>query len=166
VVQAYTSVAIYYDLGVVDFTQAAACLGSLEKMTSTREPAARLFTIPCCYQMGLDWPRLEKHTGLAAADIIRLHIQTVYTVYAIGFCPGFPYMGYLPEKIAGVPRLPAPRLKLAAGSVGLTGKQTGIYTEERPGGWNIVGRTPLDLVNVRDGYFPAADRRSRPVRGD
>ncbi len=104
--------------------------------------------------MGLDWPRLEQHTGRVREELIRLHSQTVYTVYAIGFCPGFPYLGYLPEGLAGVPRLPAPRIKVAAGSVGLTGRQTGIYTEERPGGWNIVGRTPLELVNVRDNYFP------------
>src|SRR5206468_7095395 len=77
-----------------------------------------------------------------------------YVVYAIGFCPGFPYLGYLPKELAGVPRLTSPRLTVEAGSVGLTGRQTGIYTEARPGGWNIVGRTPLELVNVKDGYFP------------
>ena len=83
-----------------------------------------------------------------------LIVSLVYTVYAIGFCPGFPYLGYLPEKLTGVPRLESPRLKVEAGSGGLTGRQTGIYTEMRPGGWNIVGRTPLELVNVADGYFP------------
>ena len=65
-----------------------------------------------------------------------------------------------------MPRLPSPRLKLEAGSVGLTGRQTGIYTESRPGGWNIVGRTPLELVNVADGYFPirTGDRvQFRPI---
>jgi inhibitor of KinA len=154
IVQAYTSVAIYYNLEVIDFFKASEQLGRLEKRMPSAELAARFFTIPCCYEIGLDWPRLEEHIGLTTADIIRHHCQTVYTVYAIGFCPGFPYMGYLPEKIAGVPRLPAPRLKVATGSVGITGRQTGIYTEERPGGWNIVGRTPLELVNVRDGYFP------------
>ncbi len=86
--------------------------------------------------------------------MIRLHAATEYTVYAIGFCPGFPYLGYLPAALAGVPRLPAPRLRVEAGSVGLTGRQTGIYTEVRPGGWNIVGRTPLQLVDVADSYFP------------
>src|SRR6185436_3330844 len=95
-----------------------------------------------------------EHTGLSEEDVIRLHGETVYTVYAIGFCPGFPYLGYLPPELSGVPRLTSPRLKLEAGSVGLTGRQTGIYTEARPGGWNIVGRTPLELVNVADGYFP------------
>src|SRR5205807_4427751 len=75
-------------------------------------------------------------------------------VYAIGFCPGFPYLGYLPASLSDVPRLPVPRLRVEAGSVGLTGRQTGIYTEARPGGWNLIGRTPLQLVDVADGYFP------------
>src|SRR5207253_10458487 len=74
--------------------------------------------------------------------------------YAIGFCPGFPYLGYLVPQLSGVPRLPAPRLRVEVGSVGLTGRQTGIYTEPRPGGWNLLGRTPLELVHVADGYFP------------
>ena len=86
--------------------------------------------------------------------IIQRHAGTIYTVYAIGFCPGFPYLGYLPNELAGVPRLESPRLKVEAGSVGMTGRQTGIYTEVRPGGWNILGRTPLQLVDVADGYFP------------
>jgi inhibitor of KinA len=86
--------------------------------------------------------------------VIRLHAATEYVVYAIGFCPGFPYLGYLPPELCGVPRLPAPRLRVEAGSVGLTGRQTGIYTQPRPGGWNLVGRTPLVLVDVADGYFP------------
>src|SRR5436305_14219057 len=87
-------------------------------------------------------------------EVIRLHSETVYSVYAIGFCPGFPYLGYLPERLCGVPRLESPRLRVKAGSVGLTGRQTGIYPEPRPGGWNLVGRTPLVLVDVADGYFP------------
>jgi len=114
----------------------------------------RLHHIPCCYEMQLDLDRVSAHTGLATDDIIRLHTATEYTVYAIGFCPGFPYLGYLPAQLCGVPRLDQPRLRVAAGSVGLTGRQTGIYAEERPGGWNILGRTPLELVNVADGYFP------------
>jgi inhibitor of KinA len=77
-----------------------------------------------------------------------------YTVYAIGFSPGFPYLGYLPEALCGVPRLDAPRVRVDAGSVGLTGRQTGIYPQVRPGGWNLIGRTPLRLVDIADGYFP------------
>src|SRR5204862_5348148 len=62
--------------------------------------------------------------------------------------------GYLPPPLCGVPRLATPRTRVEAGSVGLTGRQTGVYTEERPGGWNLIGRTPLELVHVADGYFP------------
>ena len=97
---------------------------------------------------------MAERNGLSTDDVIRLHSGTEYVVYAIGFCPGFPYLGYLPPELCGVPRLPAPRLRVEEGSVGLTGRQTGIYTQVRPGGWNLVGRTPLVLVDVADGYFP------------
>src|SRR4029077_12105528 len=85
---------------------------------------------------------------------ILLHTSIEYTVYAIGFVPGFPYLGYLPEKLCGVPRLASPRLKVEPGSIGLTGRQTGIYPLPRPGGWNLIGRTPLTIVDVADSYFP------------
>ncbi|MCI0642324.1 MAG: allophanate hydrolase subunit 1 [Gemmataceae bacterium] len=156
VVQAYASVAVYYELNSVGFQVARAALEALavESVALQEVESREVFLIPCCYELGLDWDRLEAHAKLGRGEIIRLHSESIYTVYAIGFCPGFPYLGYLDERIAGVPRLPSPRLKVEAGSVGLTGRQTGIYTEERPGGWNIVGRTPLELVHVRDGYFP------------
>ena len=95
--------------------------------------------------------RVAQLSGLPPDEVIRLHASTEYTVYAIGFCPGFPYLGYLPPPLCGVPRLEAPRLRVEAGSVGLTGRQTGIYTEPRPGGWNLIGRTPLQLVDVAAG---------------
>jgi inhibitor of KinA len=153
VVQAYTSVAVFYDLNRVDFDRAAAELSALET-TATGAAPGRLHVIPCCYDFGLDLERIAEHTGLGVEEVISQHTGIRYTVFAIGFCPGFPYLGYLPDALSGVPRLASPRLRVEAGSVGLTGRQTGIYTEERPGGWNIVGRTPLDLVNVADGYFP------------
>jgi inhibitor of KinA len=113
-----------------------------------------LHRIPCCYEKGPDLARVAELCRLPADEVVRLHAATTYTVYAIGFCPGFPYLGYLPAELCGVPRLEKPRLRVEAGSVGLTGRQTGIYTEVRPGGWNLIGQTPLELVNVRDGYFP------------
>jgi inhibitor of KinA len=75
-------------------------------------------------------------------------------VYAIGFVPGFPYLGYLPTELCGVGRLPSPRVRVEPGSVGLTGRQTGIYPLPRPGGWNLIGRTPLTIVDVASGFFP------------
>ena len=100
--------------------------------------------------------RVSYTNGLTGGTdtVIRLHTEMIYTVYAIGFCPGFPYLGYLPSPLCGVPRLTTPRTRVEAGSVGLTGRQTGVYPEERPGGWNLIGRTPLTLVDVAAGYFP------------
>jgi inhibitor of KinA len=155
VVQAYVSVAVYYDILAVDFDQVAGWLTSLEHdANDTGVAAGSLHVIPCCYAFGLDFHAIERHTGLTRDTVIALHSGPTYTVYALGFCPGFPYLGYLPTELTGVPRLASPRLRVDPGSVGLTGRQTGIYTEARPGGWNIIGRTPLELVNVRDGYFP------------
>jgi inhibitor of KinA len=156
VVQAYTSVAVFFDLDKVSFAEVVKHLGHLEteKASPGILPEARYYRIPCCYEFQLDLARVAEHTRLPAEEVIRLHCETEYTVYAIGFCPGFPYLGYLPPALSGVPRLDAPRLRVEAGSVGLTGRQTGIYTEVRPGGWNLIGRTPLQLVDVADNYFP------------
>jgi inhibitor of KinA len=86
--------------------------------------------------------------------VIRLHTATEYTVYAVGFTPGFPYMGYLPPELCGVGRLPTPRLRVEPGSVAVTGRQTAVYPFASPGGWNLIGRTPLVIVDVAAGFFP------------
>jgi len=155
VVQAYLSVAIYYDAAFIEYAHVTDWLAARPLDPTVGDTlAGRIHVIPCCYEMGLDFDRLETHFGLTREAIIALHARAIYSVYAIGFCPGFPYLGYLPSELAGAPRLESPRLKVEAGSVGMTGRQTGIYTEVRPGGWNIIGRTPLQLVDVADGYFP------------
>jgi inhibitor of KinA len=156
VVQAYTSVAVFFDLEQTHFAAVAEWLRPLavpERPAGTAAEGA-LHRIPCCYELQLDLERVTRHTGLSAAEVVRLHAATEYTVYAIGFSPGFPYLGYLPAPLCGVPRLETPRLRVEPGSVGLTGRQTGIYPEARPGGWNLIGRTPLQLVDVAGGYFP------------
>jgi inhibitor of KinA len=155
VVQAYTSVAVFFDLERTTFAAVAERLRQIEvDPTAADLPEGHRHRIPCCYEFQLDLARVAQHTGLSADRVIELHAQGDYVVYAIGFCPGFPYLGYLPAELSGVPRLDQPRVRVEAGSVGLTGRQTGIYTEVRPGGWNLIGRTPLELVNVADGYFP------------
>jgi inhibitor of KinA len=153
VVQAYTSVAVFFDLDRTSFGAVAEWLRGLDD-TAAAPAEGRQHRIPCCYELAPDLERVASHVGLPAAEVIRLHAGTEYTVYAIGFCPGFPYLGYLPKALSGVRRLETPRLRVEPGSVGLTGRQTGIYTEARPGGWNLIGQTPLELVNVADGYFP------------
>ncbi|MBI1831722.1 MAG: carboxyltransferase domain-containing protein [Planctomycetes bacterium] len=170
VVQAYVTVAVYYDLAAVDFDAVAVWLANLDtEHRAANAPSGRSHIIPCCYELGLDFDRIEHFSGLAREEIIRLHSGQAYTVFAIGFCPGFPYLGYLHADLAKTPRLESPRLRVDAGSVGLTGRQTGIYTEARPGGWNIVGRTPLLLVDVASEYFPlrTGDQvRFRPIDRD
>jgi inhibitor of KinA len=161
-VPAYTSVAVFFDPDQIRFAAVAPYLEALDRRGASAgiDPTGVTHRIPCCYELQVDLARVAEHTGLSPEQVIEWHSATVYTVYAIGFCPGFPYLGYLPSTLAGVPRLTAPRLRVEAGSVGLTGRQTGIYTQERPGGWNLIGRTPLELVNLADGYFPlrAGDR--------
>jgi inhibitor of KinA len=153
VVQAYSSVAVFFDPGVTTLATVSAALGRLNAVAGPAvEP--RRHELPCCYEMNLDLARVAEHTGLKPDDVIRLHTAAEYTVYAIGFCPGFPYLGYLPAELTGVPRLSTPRVRVEPGSVGLTGRQTGVYPLERPGGWNIVGRMPLVLADPADGYFP------------
>ena len=150
VVQAYASVAVYFE-GARDIALDAVIAHVRSLPTAPNLLLQKcIYRIPVCYERQLDLDPC-RHTGLGSA-IIRGHAATPYVVYAIGFCPGFPYLGYLPEEIANVPRFPSPCLRVPAGSVGLmAGKRA--FTP-RPGGWNIIGQTPLELVNVADNYFP------------
>lgn len=152
-VPAYNSVGVHFDPDRANLQHVREALQRLT-IASTVQAVGRQHVIPCCYEMHLDLNRVAELTALSVEHIITLHTRTTYTVYAIGFCPGFPYLGYLPDELCGVPRLASPRLRLEPGSIGLTGRQTGVYPLVRPGGWNIIGRTPLELVNVADGYFP------------
>src|SRR5262249_42733663 len=100
VVHAYASVAIYFDLLRQDFAGATAELETVAREADASPPApGRLCHIPCCYEFGPDLGRIAEHTRLTVDKVIRLHTGTVYTVYAIGFCPGFPYLGYLPPAL-------------------------------------------------------------------
>ncbi|HEX3148643.1 MAG TPA: allophanate hydrolase subunit 1 [Gemmataceae bacterium] len=153
VVPAYASVGVYFDSGRIGSKEVRKALTQL-RIAKRIDSIGRTHVIPCCYEFQLDLARVAEHTSLSADQVIEAHTAQPYTAHAIGFCPGFPYLGYLPKKLTGVPRLPTPRLRVEPGSVGLTGRQTGVYPLARPGGWNIIGRTPLELVNVADGYFP------------
>jgi inhibitor of KinA len=154
VVQVYSSVGIFFDPESIRFGAAAEQINNLAAGSSVEAVPGKRHHVPCCYEMGPDLERVCSQAGLSRNEVIEAHQGTVYTVYAIGFCPGFPYLGYLPTALSGIPRLASPRLRVEPGSVGLTGRQTGIYTLPRPGGWSLIGRTPLVLVDVADGYFP------------
>ncbi|MFQ3594261.1 MAG: allophanate hydrolase subunit 1, partial [Gemmataceae bacterium] len=153
VVQAYTTVAVYFQRESVD---PETVWRWLETVTPADAQTAlgRTYIIPVCYELGPDLDTVARHTGLSVDGVVQLHTAQPYRVYAIGFCPGFPYLGYLPERLSGIPRRDSPRLRVEPGSVGLTGRQTGIYTEPRPGGWALIGQTPLILVDVAAEYFP------------
>lgn len=123
-------------------------------------PQPRLHTIPVCYELGEDLGVASAALGLDPAEIADLHSGADYQCRAVGFCPGFAYLGDLPERLAGLPRKASPRTRVEPGSVAITGRQSAVYPLPRPGGWNLIGRTPLTLVDVSEGYFPlrAGDR--------
>jgi inhibitor of KinA len=108
----------------------------------------RTVEIPVCYDGAFapDLEALAERAGLTAAEVVALHTGSTYRVYLIGFLPGFAYMGPVDTRIAA-PRLARPRGRVPAGSVGIAGAQTGIYPLESPGGWNLIGRTPLHLFD-------------------
>ena len=107
-------------------------------------------SIPVCYhpEFGPDLASLASLHALSVEDAIDLHASTVYTVYFLGFVPGFAYLGMVPEQLA-TPRLPAPRQQVPAGSVGIADRQTGVYPFSTPGGWRLIGRTALTLFEPK-----------------
>lgn len=108
-----------------------------------------LWKLPVCYHIdfGIDLEEISGELGMTVEEIVALHTEQVYTVYGIGFLPGFMYLGGLPSNME-TPRRPTPRLKVEKGAVGLAGRQTGIYPQESPGGWNIIGNCPIPIFNV------------------
>lgn len=121
----------------------------------------KTFSIPVCYeQYGEDLNFVSKQTKLKVQDIIDLHTKAVYTLYFIGFLPGFLYMGHIDKRLY-VPRHKLPRLKVEKGSVGIAENQTGIYPKSSPGGWQIIGRTPVDIFypnKLRPSVFKPGDQ--------
>jgi inhibitor of KinA len=109
---------------------------------------SRMINVPVCYdsKFGPDIDFICEQNHLSREHLIHLHTSTTYNVYAIGFLPGFPYLGFVEHQLE-VPRKSKPRSLVPAGSVGIAGKQTGIYPLNSPGGWQIIGRTPLKLFN-------------------
>ena len=158
VVLAYRSAAVFADPDQTDLEAVEARLGLLEPGPDAAIEG-RLVLIPVLYD-GPDLEPVASRLGLQCAEVIALHAAAVYDVFAIGFLQGFPYAGYLPRELCGLPRRDEPRLQVPAGSVAIAGRQTGIYPRESPGGWHLLGRTPLRIVDVEHGSFPirAGDR--------
>lgn len=123
---------------------------SVAQMNHVPEQAARRMEIPVCYDRSLapDLESLAALHKLSVQEVIRLHTATTYRVYMIGFLPGFAYMGSVHEKLITA-RKATPRTRVPAGSVGIAGEQTGIYPLDSPGGWQLIGQTPLQLFDVQ-----------------
>lgn len=155
IIPAYTSVAVQYEPsmhvrgGTAPFDEIRRLV--LDVLANAGEAPAesgRIFEIPVNYggEAGPDLEYVARHTKRSAADVVALHAAAEYTVYMIGFAPGFPYLGGLSPELA-TPRRASPRQSVPAGSVGIAGAQTGIYPLETPGGWQIIGRTTERLFD-------------------
>jgi KipI family sensor histidine kinase inhibitor len=148
-VPTYRSLAIHYNPLIMTFRELQARLNLLMENTGTITlPAARLMEIPVIYggDYGPDLAFVAGYLGRSSAEVVSLHTSVDYLVYMLGFTPGFPYLGGMDERLA-VPRLDQPRMNIPRGSVGIAGKQTGIYPVNSPGGWRLIGRTPLKLYD-------------------
>lgn len=160
-VASYERVGLYFRQPVVDLVAVQQWV-SLELAQSSRSRSSepKLIEIPVCYELGPDLASAAQTLQMPAEELVLRHLETEYRCYAVGFSPGFAYLGYLDDRIASLPRLGSPRPRVEPGSVGITGRQTAVYPSSTPGGWNLIGRCPLTLVSVADGYFPieAGDR--------
>lgn len=171
-VPAFASLLIFYDPLVTEYDAVAAAVQKLAQApdSDTAAEEGRLVEIPVCYggAFGPDLPFVAEHVGLTETEVIRLHAGRDYPIYMLGFLPGFPYLGGLDERLF-TPRLPTPRTAIPAGSVGIGGEQTGVYPIASPGGWQLIGRTPLKLFDPSVGRLPyaAGDRiRFCPITQD
>ena len=163
----YTSLAIYYNPFTVkkSFSQykeqsavqivATYIKDCVQKMQQVDESRANVVEIPICYggKYGPDIEFVAKHNNLSVQEVIDIHTAPQYLVYMIGFCPGFPYLGGMDKRIA-TPRREVPRIEIPARSIGIAGEQTGGYPISTPGGWQIIGRTPIEMFNPDDEENP------------
>lgn len=145
----FRSLMIYYDNRVISYKALKKRLCEFDEKEYVRETVKRLIRkIPCCYgaRFGCDLHDMEKLLQLDREEIIRIHSQVDYKIYMLGFLPGFVYLGGLDKRIE-VPRLSTPRVKINPGSVGIGGNQTGVYPMASPGGWRLIGATPVDFYD-------------------
>ena len=144
---AYCSILISFDALKLDHTELEAILlGYIDRLDAVHLPEGRELQIPTCYgaEFGPDLNDVAALLGMTPAQVIELHASITYLVYFLGFVPGFAYLGELPEALA-TPRLDSPRLTTPPGSVAIAGNQTGVYPFATPGGWRIIGRTPIAM---------------------
>ena len=166
---AYCSLLIRFDAAAVDHAEVQARIIEYEKRAE-RIPAAkpRVVEVPVCYggEFGPDLEAIAANSGLSPAKVIALHCARPYQAYFLGFAPGFAYLGDVAKEIA-MPRLETPRKEVPAGSVGIAGRQTAVYPFATPGGWRLIGRTPIEIFKKdREpmGWIAIGDQvRFRPI---
>lgn len=157
-----SSLTIFYDPLRATYSEvSAAVLDALPRIGHSEVAPPRTVEVPVCYggPLGSDLEFVASHNHLSPDEVIRIHSSATYRVFMLGFSPGFPYLGGMPGQIA-TPRRPSPRLIVPAGSVGIAGNQTGIYSIATPGGWQLIGRTPLAL------FLPTEDPPTLLSPGD
>ena len=159
---AYASILIDFDPLCLSHEEAASLIENLAgQESSQRGRATSIVTIPVCYdtEFAPDLQEVANHAKIPAHEVIRLHSSATYRVYFLGFTPGFAYLGGLPESLHA-PRLATPRKHVPAGSVAIAGSQAGIYPVDSPGGWRLIGRTPVRV------FDPDATEPTRLKPGD
>ena len=159
IIPAYNSITVIYNTKASNFFDLSVLITHTWENLKTISPTHKTtINIPVCYdhEFALDVKEICNDTNLNQAEIIRRHTAPDYLVYMLGFVPGFLYLGGMDEKIA-TPRKLTPRLKTPKGAVGIAGRQTGIYPLETPGGWQIIGQTPIELFNINTPLVEAGD---------
>ena len=158
---AYASILIDFDPLALSHEEAGSLIENLVEESPQYDRAASTVTIPVCYDMEFapDLQEVANHAKIPTREVIRLHSSVTYRVHFLGFTPGFAYLGGLPETLH-VPRLATPRKHVPAGSVAIAGSQAGIYPVDSPGGWRLIGRTPVRI------FDPDAAQPSRLKPGD
>jgi KipI family sensor histidine kinase inhibitor len=161
VVPTYHTVAVHIDPLRVDRSRLVSVLEQLATSHQSQQSAGARHEIPVCYgeEFGPDLADVAQFGNCAEDEVVRLHTAPTYRVYMMGFLPGFAYLGSVSERIR-MGRLEMPRLKVWAGSVAIAGQQTGVYPQDAPGGWRIIGRTwirPFDTTRSNPWLFQAGD---------
>lgn len=166
IIPTYRSLLVYFD--AIEISREQLCHVIKQIMAEERgalggqaQQSAQVIHIPVCYggEFGPDLAFVAEHNDISPEEVIRIHTSTPYLVFMLGFTPGFPYLGGMSDKIA-TPRLDKPRIRIPAGSVGIAGSQTGFYPIESPGGWQLIGRTPIKAFHAESTHpfiFAAGD---------
>ncbi|MBI5975864.1 5-oxoprolinase subunit PxpB [Staphylococcus canis] len=151
IVPSYRAILVYFDGNSINYEDLVEDinLNSFQHDQHENNSKRRIVNIPVLYggKWGPDIEIVAEHNNLSIEEVIRYHTESYYLVYMIGFMPGFPFLGGLDEHIH-TPRKAEPRISIKAGSVGIANNQTGLYPADSPGGWQIIGRTPIDVFDL------------------